>query len=206
MNTVSMSLKKWAICALGVVALAGMNVDAAAVHSSAPRCGYGYKGCPDGYQCVESPVCKNTSLFFEITSSVWTTVLTYCIDASFCQKADYASDLNHESKRQAAPGPTFTPVIGVPDRVVERKPIAVLQNSFPDVFNMFVLALQSIQARNEATDISYYQVSGQRCNNSNFLTTTMAHSRFRNPWLPVYSVAVPDFSNRQSRLGLLHPF
>lgn len=34
----------------------------------------------------------------------------------------------------------------------------------------------------------------------------MAHSTLRDPWLPVYSVAVYGGQNGQSRLGLLHSF
>ena len=44
--------------------------------------------------------------------------------------------------------------------VVERRPIDVLQNEHPDVFNMFVLALESLQKRNESISVSWYQVSG----------------------------------------------
>ncbi|KAI9790069.1 MAG: hypothetical protein M1816_005539 [Peltula sp. TS41687] len=55
--------------------------------------------------------------------------------------------------------PGFTPVEGV-KRVVERRPINVLQTEHPDVFNMFVLALDSLQKRNESISVSWYQVSG----------------------------------------------
>ena len=105
MITVSMPLRRWAICVLGFVALVGVDVSAAAVTQRAPPC--------SGPSCPPNPR-----------------------------------------------GLTFTPVIGIPGPVVERKPIAVLQNSYPDVFNMYILGLESLQARNEATDTSYYQVSG----------------------------------------------
>jgi tyrosinase len=50
--------------------------------------------------------------------------------------------------------------VGVPDKVVERRPIDVLQNDYPDVFNMLVLAFESIQKKDESHDLSYYQLSG----------------------------------------------
>lgn len=84
---------------------------------------------------------------------------------------DYSDDISHDYKRappcegpSCAPRPlgsTFTPVIGVPVKIVERRPIGVLQTNYPDVFNMFVLALQGLQARNESVDISFYQVAGK---------------------------------------------
>lgn len=119
---------------------------------------------------------RRSTCFSEVTLNAELAVLTCWVDASFCRKADYAPDLKYISKRapqSSTPGSTFTPVIGVPNQVVERKPIAVLQKSFPDVFNMFVLALQSLQARNEATDISYYQVAGKRSNKLS--KSTIAH-------------------------------
>ncbi|KAI9789424.1 MAG: hypothetical protein M1833_002418 [Piccolia ochrophora] len=67
-----------------------------------------------------------------------------------------------KSPRQSNPGPSFTPIIGVPQRVVTRRPVEVLQAEYPDVFNMFSLALQSLQARPESSDVSYYQLSGGR--------------------------------------------
>lgn len=55
----------------------------------------------------------------------------------------------------------FTAVIGVPNKVVERREIDTLQSNYPDVFNMLVLALESLQSRNENNDLSYYQLSGK---------------------------------------------
>lgn len=92
---------------------------------------------------------------------------------------DYLSSPPYEFKRSPPcsgpscppppPGSTFTPVIGVPENIVERRPIAVLQNDHADAFNMLVLALESLQGRNESIDISYYQVSGKTCINANSL-------------------------------------
>lgn len=65
MHTVSVPLQRWAICALGLVALTGVSVSAAAVDHHAPRCGYGYEGCPDGYKCVETTTCKKIRLFLK---------------------------------------------------------------------------------------------------------------------------------------------
>lgn len=58
------------------------------------------------------------------------------------------------------PANNFTAVVGVPDKVVERRPIDVLQNIYPDVFNMLVLAFESMQEKDESHDLSYYQLSG----------------------------------------------
>lgn len=41
-----------------------------------------------------------------------------------------------------------------------RRPIAVFQSQFPDAFNLFILALESLQAKDESKDTSYYQISG----------------------------------------------
>ena len=68
----------------------------------------------------------------------------------------YEASANNSSTNDCS----YTPVIGVPDRVVERKPITELQREFPDVFNMFVLAMESIHDRNERDDESYFQIAG----------------------------------------------
>lgn len=55
----------------------------------------------------------------------------------------------------------FTPIIGIPNRVVDRRSITVLQEARNrDLFNMILLAWAGLQARDESVDISYYQVSG----------------------------------------------
>lgn len=59
------------------------------------------------------------------------------------------------------PSSNFTAVVGVPNKVVERREIDTLQSNYPDVFNMLVLALESLQSRNENNDLSYYQLSGK---------------------------------------------
>lgn len=61
-------------------------------------------------------------------------------------------------KRQAG---TFTPIIGIPNKVVERRSITVLLNQYPDIFNMLVLAWANLQSRNEILDLSYFRVAGQ---------------------------------------------
>lgn len=62
-------MKKWAVCAFGLVVLAGVSVSAAAVDPYAPRCGYGYKSCSGGYKCVEASTCKNTNRIFHFNST-----------------------------------------------------------------------------------------------------------------------------------------
>jgi tyrosinase len=44
---------------------------------------------------------------------------------------------------------------------VPRRPIAVFQSQYPDAFNLFILALESLQAKDESKDTSYYQISGK---------------------------------------------
>jgi hypothetical protein len=61
------------------------------------------------------------------------------------------------------PANKFTAVVGVPGKVVERRSIDVLQRDYPDIFNLLVLAFESIQSKNEANDLSYYQISGMQC-------------------------------------------
>lgn len=53
----------------------------------------------------------------------------------------------------------FTPVVGAPG-VELRLPIDELQANYPDVWNMFCLALESMMAVEESLDLSYYQLSG----------------------------------------------
>ena len=59
-------------------------------------------------------------------------------------------------------GQNFTAVVGVPKKIVERRPIDVLQRDYPDVFNLLILAFESIQKRAESEDLSYYQISGMK--------------------------------------------
>ena len=125
-----------------------------------------------------------------------------CLDVSSCQKTDYLS--GPVSKRQTA-GSTFTPITGIPQKVVERRPIAVLQNSYPDVFNMFILALESLQARQESNDTSYYQVSGKTYIKPRTQTRSTTHAPVRDSWISIYSMAIWPRKDRQSWYGLLHP-
>ena len=76
------------------------------------------------------------------------------------------------TNQATAPGPlsnpsdsgvNFTAVVGVPNRIVERRPIDVLQKDHPDVFNLLLLAFESVQNRDESDDLSYYQLSGKGC-------------------------------------------
>lgn len=55
----------------------------------------------------------------------------------------------------------FTAVVGAQPKVIERRSIDVLQRDHKDVFNMLILALESLQKRAETEDLSYYQLSGK---------------------------------------------
>lgn len=61
--------------------------------------------------------------------------------------------------QQTYPARNFTPVVGPPG-VELRLPIDELQLNYPDVWNMFCLALESMMAVEESLDLSYYQISG----------------------------------------------
>ncbi len=56
----------------------------------------------------------------------------------------------------------FTAVVGAQPKVVERRSIEVLRKDYKDVFNMLILALESLQNRADTDDLSYYQLSGKR--------------------------------------------
>jgi tyrosinase len=66
-------------------------------------------------------------------------------------------DYSPVSKRQT---PSFYPIVGIRNKVVERRSITVLQTQYPDIFNMLVLAWRNLQLRPENRDLSYYQVAG----------------------------------------------
>lgn len=74
---------------------------------------------------------------------------------------------------------SYTPVVGVPGRVVERRPITVLQSQYADVFNMFVLALEALQRQSEDNDVSYFQLSG--IHGWPFISWQYPESATRNP-------------------------
>ena len=59
-------------------------------------------------------------------------------------------------KRQT---PAFTPIRGF-DRVVQRRSLNTLQNNFPDIFNMLILAWDNVARRAESDLLSYYQIAG----------------------------------------------
>lgn len=61
--------------------------------------------------------------------------------------------------QQTYPARNFTAVVGPPG-VELRLPIDELQANYPDVWNMFCLALESMMAVEESLDLSYYQISG----------------------------------------------
>ena len=59
-------------------------------------------------------------------------------------------------KRQT---PAFTPIRGF-TRVVQRRSLNTLQNDFPDIFNMLILAWDNVARRAESNLLSFYQVAG----------------------------------------------
>lgn len=56
---------------------------------------------------------------------------------------------------------SFYPVTGVPGKVVERRPIGVLQRDYPDVFNMLLLAMEAFQSEDENADLGYNRIAGE---------------------------------------------
>ncbi|KAL7274844.1 hypothetical protein RUND412_002242 [Rhizina undulata] len=55
---------------------------------------------------------------------------------------------------------SYTPIVGSPGGIQSRLPLVTLQTQYPDVFNMYLLALVDFQAMAESNVLSYYQISG----------------------------------------------
>ena len=90
----------------------------------------------------------------------------YPTDPVFPQKPGYSQYSGKPSNPGNSPNPgrsssNFTAVVGAKNKVVERRSIDVLQQDHEDVFNMLILALESLQNRAETEDLSYYQLSGK---------------------------------------------
>ncbi|KAI9867655.1 MAG: hypothetical protein M1813_008455 [Trichoglossum hirsutum] len=66
------------------------------------------------------------------------------------------------TRRQDGPNSTnFTPTIGVPGgEVLQRLPIKRLRHEQPDVFNMFILALDSFKKKDPSDFMSWFRISG----------------------------------------------
>lgn len=67
-----------------------------------------------------------------------------------------------DKKQDGKPGNrnnTFTPVVGSKD-IEFRRPIQELQEKFPNVFNMYILALAELQSKPESYELSYYGIAG----------------------------------------------
>jgi hypothetical protein len=69
------------------------------------------------------------------------------------------------TRRQDGPNSTnFTPTIGVPGgEVLQRLPIKRLRHEQPDVFNMFILALDSFKKKDPSDFMSWFRISGAFC-------------------------------------------
>lgn len=94
----------------------------------------------------------------------------------------------------------------MPGKVVTRQPIDVLQKSYPDVFNMLILAFQGIQARNESLDISWYQISGELYPTILVLDGGRStHHGPRHSRIPIHPVAIHGRPYGEPGFGLLHP-
>lgn len=65
------------------------------------------------------------------------------------------------SSNPGRPSSKFTAVVGAHPKIIERRSIQILQRDHSDVFNMLLLALESLQSRAESDDLSYYQLSGK---------------------------------------------
>ncbi|KAI9723363.1 MAG: hypothetical protein M1812_001247 [Candelaria pacifica] len=68
------------------------------------------------------------------------------------------------SRPSATSTGNYTAIVGAsrsdPVKVVERLPIDVLQRDHVDEFNLYILALESLQSRAENDDLSWYQLGG----------------------------------------------
>lgn len=76
-------------------------------------------------------------------------------------KTGYPSKPSGSPPNPENPSSKFTAVVGVPKGVVDRRSIEVLHQNHPDVFNLILLALESLQKKDENHDLSYYQLSGK---------------------------------------------
>lgn len=136
-----------AIWLLGLAALMSYQVDAAAIDSNPALCGgYNQPPCPEDYGYGKPPRSPDRR----------------SLDLKTMLKLSADDDAYGPlEKRQTNRTTSFTPVIGVPNRVVDRRSITVLQEDrYRDLFNMILLAWASLQARDESVSTSYYQVSG----------------------------------------------
>lgn len=97
-------------------------------------------------------------------------------------------------------GQNFTAVVGVPRKIVERRPIDVLQRDYPDVFNLLILAFESIQKRGDSEDLGYYQLSGMKSLRQSRPTGRLTSS-VRHSWISFHLLAIsPDHSSPSTRL------
>ena len=65
------------------------------------------------------------------------------------------------TKRLDGGNTSFDPIIGVQGKIVERRPVGVLQKDYPDVFNMLLLAMEAFQSEDENDDLSYNRIAGE---------------------------------------------
>jgi hypothetical protein len=94
---------------------------------------------------------------------------------------------------------SFTPATGVPGGdIVSRLPIKTLQDEHPDVFNMYILAVNSFMKKNSSDWMSWFRVSGESCPKTNdlspsryYLSPLFIGFYSRDPWVPISTVPIP---------------
>ncbi|KAF8249103.1 Di-copper centre-containing protein [Wilcoxina mikolae CBS 423.85] len=110
------------------------------VAADGQKCGgrdnHGDGKCPTGYTC------KDVNDYYK-----------QCVKSVDTPSYNNSTTTNYTSVEK------FTPVVGFTE-VVPRLPVQQLHDDYPDVFNIFVLALEAMQNMDESQNLSYYQFSG----------------------------------------------
>lgn len=70
------------------------------------------------------------------------------------------ADSNNIEKRQSTTSTQITGAQSTSGRCYNRRKLQTLQTTYPDQFNMFILALESMQAVAENNDLSWFGISG----------------------------------------------
>lgn len=72
-----------------------------------------------------------------------------------------ASNVEHAVRNLKARQNAVLPITGASGGVQLRQEIRTLQNSNPDLWNLFLAALQQWQAIDQTTKTSYFQIAGE---------------------------------------------
>ena len=96
--------------------------------------------------------------------SLLTLGLVSCILFQYTANAsrgyDYGFDLHSLAKRQYRDRPPHL-VRGFLDQVVPRREVRDLQSD-PNAWTLYILALDSLQWRDQSSSLSFYQIAGER--------------------------------------------